>query len=103
MTRDTRTRLIQYIFQAKTLNTTATYVFAMVTTIQVSQELMSTLKKRKQYDKESYEEIIWNLIEDTMELNKETKQQIEHARTEIASGKFFTHQQVINKVRSRHV
>ena len=41
----------------------------MVTTIQVSDGLQEVLAKKKLYGKESYEEVIWNLIEDAMELN----------------------------------
>ncbi|MBS3122475.1 hypothetical protein J4434_06355 [Candidatus Woesearchaeota archaeon] len=66
----------------------------MATTIQVSEQLVETLKKRKQYDKESYEEVIWNLVEDTMEINEETKKEIEQARVDIKAGKFYTHEQV---------
>ena len=66
----------------------------MATTIQVSEDLVKTLKKRKQYDKESYEEVIWNLVEDSMELNEETKKEIEQARKDIEAGKFYTHEQV---------
>lgn len=70
----------------------------MATTIQVSEQLVEALKKRKQYDKESYEEIIWDLVEDSMELNEETKKEIEQARTDIKSGKFYTHEQVKKKL-----
>ena len=70
----------------------------MVTTIQVSKQLLETLKKRKLYNKESYEEVIWDLIEDTMELNEETKKQIEKAREEYKKGKFYTHEQVKKKL-----
>jgi len=70
----------------------------MVTTIQVSEQLVNTLKQRKQYDKESYEEVIWDLVEDTMELNKETKRDVERARAEIKAGKFYTHEQVKKKL-----
>ncbi|MCX6773691.1 MAG: hypothetical protein NTY68_01685 [Candidatus Micrarchaeota archaeon] len=66
----------------------------MATTIQVSEDLVRTLKKRKQYDKESYEEVIWNLVEDSLELNEETKKDIEQARKDIKAGKFYTHEQV---------
>ena len=45
----------------------------MATTISVSQELLSKLKERKMYDKESYEEVIWDALEDSMELSEETK------------------------------
>ena len=66
----------------------------MATTIQVSEKLVDTLKKRRQYDKESYEEVIWDLVEDTMELNEETKKAVEQARADFKAGKFYTHEQV---------
>jgi hypothetical protein len=59
----------------------------MVTTIQVSNQLIETLKHRKMYDKESYEDIIWGLIEDTMELSEETKKHIKQSEKEIKEGK----------------
>ena len=71
-----------------------TYMTAMATTIQVSEKLLDTLKKRKLYDRESYEEILWDLIEDSIEVNGEAKQRIEQARAEIEKGKFYTHEQV---------
>lgn len=67
---------------------------AMATTIQVSENLLDTLKKKKIYEKESYEEVIWNLVEDTMEINEETKKEIEQARADIKAGRFYTHEQV---------
>jgi len=66
----------------------------MATTIQVSESLLDTLKKKKIYEKESYEEVIWNLVEDTMEINEETKKEIEQARADIKAGRFYTHEQV---------
>ena len=66
----------------------------MVTTIQVSDKLLGTLKQRKLYDRESYEEVIWNLVEDTLELGEETKQDVLRAREEIKEGKSYTHEQV---------
>ncbi|MBI5872034.1 hypothetical protein HZB88_03025 [archaeon] len=59
----------------------------MVTTIQISNKLLEELKNRKMYDKESYEALIWDLIEDTMELSEATKRHIEESRKEIAAGK----------------
>ena len=66
----------------------------MATTIQVSGELLSELKNRKLYDKESYEEVIWDLLEDTMELSEETKKNIKQAEKEFKEGKFHTHEEV---------
>ncbi|MBI2147819.1 hypothetical protein HYU19_05090 [Candidatus Woesearchaeota archaeon] len=59
----------------------------MATTIQVSEDLVQELRKRKMYDKESYEEVIWDLVEDSMELSEETKRDIEKARKEVKEGK----------------
>ena len=66
----------------------------MATTIQVSNKLAEELKNRKMYDKESYEEIIWDLIEDTMELSAETKNQIKLAEKDIKEGRVYTHEQI---------
>lgn len=71
-----------------------TYIVAMATTIQVSEKLITELKNRKMYDKESYEQIIWDLLEDTKELSEETKKHIEKARKQISEGKYKTHEQV---------
>lgn len=66
----------------------------MATTIQISNELLNELKSRKMYDKESYEEVIWDLLEDTTELSEETKRNIKQAEKEFREGKFYTHEQV---------
>ncbi len=65
----------------------ATYIATMATTIQISTDLLERLKTRKIYDKESYEEVIWDLIEDSMELSEETKKNIAKAEKEIKEGK----------------
>lgn len=48
----------------------------MVTTIQISPELLEKLQKMKIHIKESYEELIWDLIEDRMQLSEETQKAI---------------------------
>ena len=50
--------------------------------------MLITLKKRKMSEKESYEEVIWDLIEDTTELSEQTKKDIEESRKQIKEGKF---------------
>lgn len=80
--------------QPKGLYTIANYILTMATTIQISEKLLGTLKMKKLYDKESYEEVIWDLVEDSQEVNTDTKQEIEQARTDIKKGKFYTHEQV---------
>ena len=66
----------------------------MPTTIQVSEKLQKELTKRKMYDKETYEEVIWNLVEDTLELDEDTKKEIAQARQEIKEGKYHTMEEV---------
>ena len=66
----------------------------MATTIQVSEKLKTELKHRRFSDSESYEEIIWDLMEDTMEISEETKKELQQARKEIKEGKYHTLQQV---------
>ena len=70
----------------------------MVTTIQVSEDLQKVLQEKKLYDKESYEEVIWDLIEDTMELSEETKNNIELSRKQIKEGKVYTLEEVKKKL-----
>jgi len=66
----------------------------MVTTIQVSNELLETLKKRKLHEKESYEEVIWDILEDTMELSEEAKKSIAQSEKDFKEGRFYTHEQM---------
>ena len=66
----------------------------MPTTIQVSEKLQKELAKRKVYDKETYEEVIWDLMEDAMELDEETRRKIAQARQEIKEGKYHTLEEV---------
>ncbi|MCH7568325.1 MAG: hypothetical protein IIA87_02790 [Nanoarchaeota archaeon] len=69
----------------------------MVTTIQVSKDLVNILNKRKLSDRESYENVIWDLLEDSMELSEETKRDIKEARNEIKEGKFVSLAEVKKK------
>lgn len=59
----------------------------METSIQISKELLEKLKKMKIHEKESYEDLIWDLIEDRMELSEETKKRILLAEEDIKKGK----------------
>ena len=62
----------------------------MDTTIQISNTLKKELLKRKFFNKETYEEVIWDLIEDTQEINEETKKEIAQSRAEYKAGKTHT-------------
>jgi hypothetical protein len=59
----------------------------MVTSIQVSEKLLRELKRRKLSDSESYESVIWDLIEDTMVISKQTQENINSSEKEISQGK----------------
>jgi predicted CopG family antitoxin len=67
------------------------------TTIQISQDLQQELNKMKLFERETYEEVIWNVIEDTKELSEETKRNIAEAKAEIARGEFVTLSQLKKK------
>ncbi|MFP4402604.1 MAG: hypothetical protein ACLFPL_05235 [Candidatus Nanoarchaeia archaeon] len=66
----------------------------MATTIQISQDLLKELKSRKMYDKESYEEIIWDLLEDSKELSEETLQHIKEAEADVKAGRVISHEEL---------
>ncbi len=87
-------KFMVWVFKTKSLYTIAFYIVAMVTTIQVSNELLNVLKRRKMIDNESYEEVIWDMLEDTMELSAETKRHIEQAQKEFKEGKYKTLEEV---------
>ena len=80
--------------ETKYLYIIASYIVAMATTIQVSEDLLKELKKRKMYTKESYEEVIWDALEDSMELSEETKRRIKLAEADIKAGRVYTLEQV---------
>ena len=59
----------------------------MATTIQISNELLNKLQMMKMHVKESYEDLIWDLIEDRMEFSDETKKNIADAEKDLAEGR----------------
>tara|TARA_Y100000310_G_scaffold288828_1_gene314825 strand:- start:1033 stop:1251 length:219 start_codon:yes stop_codon:yes gene_type:complete len=66
----------------------------MDTTIQISRELVDKLRNMKLHDKESYEDLIWDLIEDRMEFSEQTKKNIMQAEKEIKAGKTKSLEQI---------
>ncbi len=75
----------------------------MATTIQISAKLLKELKKRKMHEKESYEELLWDLLEDTMELSEETKRNIAESEADIAAGRLIPFEEVKRRLRLRRV
>ena len=66
----------------------------MATSIQVTETLQKELSKKKIYEKETYEEVIWDLIEDSKEITEETKRDLQRARNDFRQGRFSTLEQV---------
>ncbi len=71
----------------------------METTIQISKELLEKLKQMKIHEKESYETLIWDLVEDRMEFSEETKKAIEDYEKDMKENNFdkFTSLEDIKK------
>ncbi len=70
----------------------------MDTTIQISSELLSKLRNMKMDNKESYEKVIWDLIEDRMEFSENTKKNILQSEKEIKENKTISLEQLKRKV-----
>jgi len=66
----------------------------MDTTIQISKDLLEKLKQMKIHAKESYENLIWDLIEDRMELSEETKRDILQSEKEFKEGKTISLEEI---------
>ena len=64
------------------------------TTIQISTELKEALTKMKISKNESYEEIIWDLIDDRKELSDETLKNIAEAEEDIKAGRVYSLEEV---------
>jgi len=54
-------------------------------------------QKRKLYDKETYEKVIWDLLEDTMELSEQTKNDIIMAEDDIKAGRTISLEKIKKK------
>ena len=72
----------------------------MDTTIQISGELLEKLKKRKMGSRESYENIIWDLLEDTMELSEQTKKDMEESRKEYKRGEVVSFEEIKKRMKN---
>lgn len=62
-------------------------MYANNSTIQISRKLRKILQTRKKSEKESYEEVIWDLLEDTTELSEETKKDLVESRAQALEGR----------------
>ena len=71
----------------------------MDTTIHVSKELLNKLMIMKVSEKESYENVIWDLIEDRMEFSRQTKNNIALSEKEIREGRTISIESVKKRLK----
>ena len=69
----------------------------MPTTIQISEELLNALKRRKLHVKETYESIIWDLLEDQLTLKDSILKKISEGIKDFENGNTFTMDEVFGK------
>ncbi|MCG3218773.1 MAG: hypothetical protein KAR35_07190 [Candidatus Heimdallarchaeota archaeon] len=69
----------------------------MPTTIQISEELLKALKRRKLHAKETYEDIIWDLLEDQLTLKDSILKEISEGIEDFEKGIHFTMDEVFGK------
>jgi hypothetical protein len=62
--------------------------------IQISDGLRKELSKRKVSREDTFEDVIWDLIESGERLSEKSRKNIRKARNQIKKGSFFTHEQV---------
>lgn len=67
-------------------------------TIKISNDLQKELSQRKLFNEESYEDVIWGALEETMELNEETKRDIAEAHADIKAGRVYTAEEVYREL-----
>ena len=70
----------------------------MSTTIQIDENVKTSLNNMKLFKRETYNDVLERLIEDAQELNEETKKALELALNEIENGKFITHEKLANEL-----
>ena len=59
-------------------------------TIPVSEDLLEELEKRRVFEEDGCEDIIWDVLEESMELSEETKKDIKQSMKEIEEGKIIS-------------
>jgi hypothetical protein len=62
----------------------------MATTIQITGRLQQELKGRKLSDSESYEDVLWDLLEDVMEITQETRRIIRRSEADVKAGRIHS-------------
>ena len=71
----------------------------MSTTIQISDNVKAFLDKMRVMERESYNDILEFIIEDSMELNEKTKKEIDVALKRISNGKKISHEEAKKRLK----
>jgi len=64
------------------------------TTIQISVDVKKKLEKLKASNRETYNEVIENLIEDTLKLSEEAQRDLEEALDDVKNDRLITHENI---------
>ena len=70
----------------------------MATTIQISDSVKLFLDKLRLIKRESYNDIIEFMIEDSLELNEKTRLEVEEAMSDIKAGKTISHEDAMKRL-----
>lgn len=64
----------------------------MPTTIQISDDVKTFLDRMKVFERETYNELIMNMIEDNMQINEKTKKELDERK--FKKEKTISHEEV---------
>ena len=70
----------------------------METSIQISKELLNKLQIMKMHSKESYENIIWDLLEDRLEFSAETKANLKNSEEDVRKRRTVSLESIKKKI-----
>lgn len=70
----------------------------MAPLITISDELAKELRKRKSFKADTYEEVLWDMLEQGMELSDRTKAAIKKAEKDFKKGLFISQEDLIKKL-----
>ena len=66
----------------------------MATTIQISDKVKVFLDRMRLLERESYNDVIEFMIEDSLELNEKARLEIEEARADVKAGRTVSHEEM---------
>ena len=66
----------------------------MSVTITISNDLAKELQAQKKWPEDTYEDVLWDLLESTIELSEETKEHIKQAELDFKEGRCKSMEQV---------